>query len=111
MPGAEGFSRCADQTSQLPLSSIERHRHVTADPIALLRYARYRMNRGLPQSRCKSVQLHDVRPCWKEGISPESENRSTALNVGGRGIPGVVSIAMNEILRVFCNPRMVERHM
>src|SRR5215471_244054 len=87
------------------------HRHVTANAIALLGNTGYGFTHSLPKAPIKCVQLQDVGPGWKVGISSAGAHPSTHLHVRGGIVLGVLCSAANEILRVLGDPGMIRCHM
>src|SRR5262249_13629274 len=89
----------------------EKHGHVTANSIALLSYACYRLEGGLSQAWRKGVQLQNVGPRREIGVSPTGEYRSPQFYKREWVPTDVAAISTNEVLRMLMNPRVIWRYM
>ncbi len=88
----------------------KKHRHVTADAIALARDAENRFPCCLPKSRLESIQLQYIRPSREIRVTSTSTYGSSYLKVGCWVVPGVVGVPSNEVLRMFGDPRVIRRY-
>ena len=107
-PGRQGAGPLAPG---LPKDAVnQQHGHVAAHPVALAGQREQGSAEGLAEAGCKGVDLNDVRPGWKIGVPAMGQQVVSHLQKRLRGTDKILWSALDEIVRVFLNPRVVRGH-
>ena len=100
--------------ARLPHGALEnrvqhQHCHIAADTVALAGDAGESRDYSLTKTGLKSIELQYVGPCGEVGVPAAGEDGSVQSHERCGIVGSVVGGALNEVLRMFGDPRVIGR--